>query len=999
MRMSKSTAIFAAVFLLVLLLSPFASFAAENQSQVAMRIGQHGSYTRVVFDFPKLTAYYADAENGDIALTFDTPSEILISAAKSSHILGIKKEKAAADSQKILIDIPSGATFKHYRLLRKVVVDIYAASTQTAAAAPAKPKPEEKPPEIKPEIKKEEPKTAEPQPVTIAAVEPPKEEKPQAIPAPAQTLTPEELKKAAPVEQVSAEKIPAAVAQEEPVAAEEEPTKITISTVEPTLLSVFTRFGTLWIVMDSKAAGAISPDIKGPQAGFIGKPKILKFDDGVAYRYIMPPKHHLSVSKRSLTWEIAITKAKQQAPTNAQLSVVFDEGTHKAKLMAELKGAGKVMELEDPLAGDKLYIVPASMQDARIDQPRRFADVEIIPAAIGLVVRPLKDGIKMNRIENFVMITSQDGIIATPGASSGPVLINEDENGEKEKSRLFDFPNWRQGGLAKLNENRRALENRLAAVKTPEEKSEVLMKLALLYFSNNLGHETLGVLRLIEMEDEEMPKNPNFIAVRGAASALAGQYPEAIRDLSNPALQQHPEITLWTGYAAAATEQWHMADRSFPKDNYYLVEYPQNIAIPFTIYMAESALRLGNTDTGNRLLQSLDTMADGDEPHYRAAISYLKGEAARQDGAFDEAIRLWTPVSHGLDRLYHAKASLALANLLLQEKRTTLPEAIDTIDSLRFAWRGDGLEVQILSTLGQLKIQNRQFLEGLQDLKAATVLASSQGSDPKPIEDDMTRTVFDLFAGDGAKDMSPLEAVSIYNEFEKYLPAGKDGMTAALHFADYLIRMDLLEKAAGLLEEQISGGLLEGKTADVGAKLAAAYLLDNKPSKAISALGKTATAADGKTLLERSLLKARAQSQLNLTDEAIATLSPLGSDDATRLKADVLWRARRWTMAAETIESMLPPPTSKLDDDGARLVVNAAVAWKLAGDSAHLLSIKQRYQSAMSATPLDATFGVVTRDGGNDTLSDRDSILKVAGEVDMFKGFLDSYKSASGKGS
>jgi hypothetical protein len=186
----------------------------------------------------------------------------------------------------------------------------------------------------------------------------------------------------------------------------------------------------------------------------------------------------------------------------------------------------------------------------------------------------------------------------------------------------------------------------------------------------------------------------------------------------------------------------------------------------------------------------------------------------------------------------------------------------------------------------------------------------------------------------------------------------------------------------------------------VGAKLAATYLLDDRPSEALAALNKTADApADAKTREERGLLRARAQSQLNLTDDAISTLAAIQSRDAARLKADVLWRARRWAMAAEAIEALLPPPSAKLGDDEARLVVNTAVAWKLAGDAARLSSLKSRYQNAMAATALGPAFGVVTRDGGSASLSDRETILKIAGEVDMFKGFLDAYQSSAEKGS
>ncbi|MDE1151966.1 MAG: hypothetical protein PW788_05445 [Micavibrio sp.] len=77
-------------------------------------------------------------------------------------------------------------------------------------------------------------------------------------------------------------------------------------------------------------------------------------------------------------------------------------------------------------------------------------------------------------------------------------------------------------------------------------------------------------------------------------------------------------------------------------------------------------------------------------------------------------------------------------------------------------------------------------------------------------------------------------------------------------------------------------------------------------------------------------------------------------------------------------------------------MVNAAVAYKLAGDTKGLADIRSRYNAVMAATTLANTFGTVTRSGGNSALSDRDTILKIIDEVDMFKGFLDTYKGGKG---
>ncbi|MBW7910807.1 MAG: tetratricopeptide repeat protein [Alphaproteobacteria bacterium] len=1024
----------AAVAALLWLAQPAAALAEK----VGVRLGAHSNYTRVVVDFDRLVGYDVKSADGKVSVTFDANAELAPQEAQAGLVKNLSTGKSGTGAT-MDIAIPAGATIKHYRLMRKVVIDVYppavaketapkppaaaakappakAAETTPAAAEKADSKTAVKAPDEKTSAPAAETPPAEPAaapPASTAESAPPDATPPEKAAA-AEVLPTAETTDSAATPPAPALP-PAALAQlpqnvivdEAPnpqplvVPPQEDPrTKLRFSSIAPLQLAVFTRGDYLWIVAEGTTGSAQNPEAEGPLGKLMGAPEVMRFASGTAYRYRLPPQTFVSVDKSNMVWEITLAPLPLQAPGREIVHVEFDNTSGKAKLLATLKGNSRALAIEDPDAGDTLQVIPVSQPEERIDKGRRFSDVEVMPALTGMVIRPLADGINVTRINDYVIVTAPNGVQATPDA--GPVLLSEDAaRMAGTHPRLFDFPNWRQGGMPYLMRNRRALEQRAASAPNDEMRNEAIMNMALLYFANNFGPETLGVLRLLESRNPALARNPNFIALRGAAAAMAGHYQDALQDLSNPAIQQHPEVNLWIGYAAAATEQWRMANRAFPPDNALLIEYPPNIATPFTIYMAESALRLGRTETAVKFLNTLDTWANSTDNHHRAAIAYLKGEAARQEGRKSEAMRIWRPVANGLDRLYHTKASLALTNLELAENVIQPKEAIDRIDSLRFAWRGDGLEVQILHNLGQLKVQNGQYLDGLSDMRRAMTLADTLLGDTDVIRADMSRVVADIFIGGQAKNIAPLEAIAIHSAYGNLLPTGTESSIATLNFADFLIRVDLLEKAAELIDSQLRTGAAPAeKVPALGAKLAAVYLLDSRPAEAISALQRSQRSGTEAALeQERQMLRARALSQLNRTSDAIAALGGFDTPETKRLRADILWRARQWTGAAQAIESLLPADVpAALDAETADMVVNAAVAYKLGGDSAAIENLRRRFGSAIRSTPQANAFGVITRSGGRASLGDRDTILKIAGEVDMFKGFLKGYQARHDSG-
>lgn len=1048
-RMSLGSRISFAFFALALLtLAPLRGMAADAAAPITLRLGQHDTFTRLVLECPALTPYAVTTDADGLHVVLTTPSAAKILPWRNELIKKITARPQDDGTLRIDIGLPRDAKYRDYRYENKIILDVAGPASEKPAAKPQappeKPKEAAKPaPAAAIAAKKETaataktetaaaaktttpapdaaPKEAQKQEAALTAAVAALSATPaQTTPAPAATpASPAPATAPMPATTAATPAMPALPvapvapdATAAPQEADETLATLTLSSLTPLRLAVFERFGALWIVTDS--AGRDAPAVSGKMAPFIDTPKTLRLSQGSAFRYTFPRRLYASVSRRNLSWQIDLHSTPQTPGREVALRLRFDKKTGKAMMLVPLRRAGDVIAFQEPDSGDTLQVAPTANAGEHVAERRTLSDIETLPAITGFVLRPLKDGVAASHIflgdialdtggddadakdkdaeKDIVVVTAPQGLSVTPEGGAAIRLIGDaDAASDDDNNRLFDFPNWRQGGTRDMRERREEMQADIAAAETPEERAGRMMALARLYFANNFGHEALGVLEFIRSENPEAEKNPDFLAVRGAARAMSGHYQEALQDLSFPALQGKPEASLWQGYAAAATEQWRMADRAFPQSNRLLLQYPDNIAIPLTLYMAESALHLGRTETARQLLDSVNRNSDALGPQHRAAIDYLSGVALAQKGDIDGAIALWTPVAGGLDRLYHAKAGLSLARALLDRKKITLKEAIDRVDSLRFAWRGDGLEVAILQALGELKIEDGQVLSGLDDMRRAADMSDALLDDSTPIRDEMRKIVSGLFTGAGSAKMKPLEIVSVYTGYSSLIPAGAEAEAAAQGYIDNLIRVDLLTEAEAAMEKKPAD-------AATGAKLAAVYLLDGKPAQAVAALDKTESAAqDDKQKEERALLRARALSQGGKPDAAIAALGSRDTPEARQLKADIYWHAQKWPEAAAAIETLLPDPAQKIGDAEAQFVVNAAVAWRMAGDMDKLRALRARYAGAMRGSALAATFAVAARDGGASALADRETLLGTVGEVDMFKGFLDQYRAGLGK--
>ncbi len=495
---------------------------------------------------------------------------------------------------------------------------------------------------------------------------------------------------------------------------------------------------------------------------------------------------------------------------------------------------------------------------------------------------------------------------------------------------------------------------------------------------------------MIVADDEAVTSDPSFRALRAVALIQMQRYLEAEADLASPSLDDDPAAQLWRGVAAAGLEKWGAARDFVVRGENVIADFRADWQARFRLAGARGAIETNAVDVADRLLGGMPK--DGAPRALALEADLLRAMLAERLKRDGEALRLYGEVRASGYRPLAVRASLS--EIVLQEKTGAIKsaDAIAALDRLRWQWRGDGVELGLLHRLGNLQIASGDYRNGLQTLRAA-VLGFPKADEVRRIQNEMAVVFEDLFLRGKADNLPPIQALGLYYDFKELTPIGTMGDEMVRRLADRLIGVDLLEQAAELLQHQVDRRLDGVAKAQISAKLAAVYLMDRKPEKALTTLrSSTQTRLPEDLAAQRRLLTARALADLKQYDAALDAFEQDEMPEARRLRADVYWTASRWAETASAVELLIEgreKAAKPLDGQDRYDILRAAIAYTMADDAAGLKSLRDRFVTMMADTPEAAAFEVVTRTADPGGVAFRDMAKSIAG-IDTLDAFLQS---------
>ena len=1011
-----------------------ATSGAVGAGALNVRVGRNRGFTRIVFDWERRVEYTVDAKGSRVTVTFGRNAEINVDRLKRNLPAGLINPSAVNRAGQLVFSLEKAPTrdVRDLRVGNKIVIDIYEAKKRLKRASPkVKPEKPKKPkirkvvprPRAEPEVaakegtlgkptspasrptlptslttrlrtpkqKPESPKLQDentlpasiPELAVADAEEPVANERPNTVPEPAVAKPPQATKSVSEV----AKPILEVAEREEAKSPLHTPVSLVFDWSEPVGAAVFRRENFIWVVFDRRQILDLAP-LRAKGRPLIEKIEQLPFAAGTVLRMKTKPGINPKVSQSGFKWKLHFGRWPMEPNLPISLEINANDAGAPQLLFANAESF-KIINVPDPEIGDMIRVAALPDPGKGIRLKRRYSEFQVLASSQGVALVPLSDEVEFtNARGKGLLVSTAGGLFVSAGSTERRAGKRDPLVGE----RIFKPKVWMKGEGDDFIVARQAALRATAEVPT-QIREKARLDFARFYFSRGLGAETLGILHVIAKANPRTTGRAEFLALRGAARLLANHVDDAKEDLSNPRLDRFREASLWRGFLNAKLGNWKKASENFRRGDSVLRTYPNPLKTIIGLERAETALRVFDVGSATAWLDALKQNEANLRRDHRARLWYNQGLLARANRNLDSAKTFWNKAIRSGDLFNGVRSELALVDLGVKQEILTPPQAIERLERLRYQWRGDELELNVLEKLGDYYLDKGDFKKGLARLRVAvSYFPRSQRIDD--IAGRMAKTFKQLYLEGGAERMQPLTALALYDEYRELTPAGPEGDEMIGRLADRLVGVDLLDRAVALLDHQIKFRLKGEKRAEAGTKLALVHLLNRKPKAALKALRTTfRPGLPRQTQDDRRRIRAKAMFELGKNKEAVGLLAGDVSIAADQLRADIYWRAQNYQEAAKVLQRLAGGPLreGKYDLTRAQRVLNWAVAMRLDKDEAGLKLARELYGPAMKNGPLGDAFRYIVIPKTTVT-GDLEGISKRITEIDQFEAFLNNYR-------
>jgi tetratricopeptide (TPR) repeat protein len=745
-----------------------------------------------------------------------------------------------------------------------------------------------------------------------------------------------------------------------------------------TATAVFQRADVLWIVFDSKAAIDLGA-LDGEASRTIRAAALTRAPDADIVRVQLDRPHLVGIAADGPLWTVTIGDTIPDPPRALEMTRHMT-GANRASASIAFEQPHQLHRIDDPDVGDQLLVVTAFAPARGFLNGQDLVEFRTLASTHGVAIVPLADDIGVALTADKVVISRPNGL--TLSSSLQSVL-----HGSGLRATMFDSQLWGRDRQSTYNE-RQAHLAALAAAAPPSRRLASRLDLARFYIARDMYAEAKGVLDVALADEHAAARDASANVLRAITEVMMNRPDEALKDLANPAVGDQHDAPLWRALAYARQGKWAQAREGFKRAEAAVATLPIELQRMALMDEIRAAIEVGDFAGAADDLNDFETI--GVPPEMQPAISVLIGRLSEGLGRSVDALGAYRAAADSADRPAAAQARLRETALRYGLGDLKREEVISELETLTTVWRGDETEVEALQMLARLYTEEGRFRDSFYVMRSA-MAAHPYWDTAHRIQEEAAVTFESLFLAGKGDALPAVEALALFYDFRELTPVGRRGDEMIRRLAERLAAVDLLDQAADLLQYQVDHRLQGAARAQVATRLAIVYLMNHKPDRALATLEATRTGDVANELRnQRLLLQARALSDLGRHDVALEVIAHVEGREAVRLRADILWAARRWSPAAEQIELLYGDRWKEwqpLSDVERADILRAAIGYALGDDTLGLGRFRERYAAKMAQTPDARVFEIVAAPLGASGTEFRD-IAHAAASADTLDAFL-----------
>ena len=646
------------------------------------------------------------------------------------------------------------------------------------------------------------------------------------------------------------------------------------------------------------------------------------------------------------------------------VSKPFDIPTAKIEFNIENLGEAKTISFVDPINGDKTTVLAIKNYQYIIKNDFYFVDLDIMSTVQGIAISEKSDGLVFNKNNNLFWITSKLGfnLSSKYNSSAGNSIFQT-----PGFSRLDEFKN--NNGILTLKPYKKDFGEYIATAKVLQKdiynssvdtQYKFRINLALLDLANGFYPESKTQLQYAKINNSLLKNKFDFLLIYAASEFMNSNYEYAEDiinkiDISSVPTKNLEEVRFWQDIISLSNKKDRNLNNTlievFSKSNdAFLNNYSDNILIKLKLIELKFLIKNNYFNAAQNTITELsDLKLEGEneaEMYYETANLQRLILNQKSELTFLNKCKI---VPNSV--YYSSKCEFDFINYELKNKIIDTDAAINKLQMLDFKIRNSDVEIKVLNRIAELYLNKEDYINSLLTWRIIHKYFPSE-IEALVARENMTKVFINIFLTEIGKKYSAFQKVAIFDEFSDLNPIGSEGDRIALKLSDYLIQLDLLERAASILEHQYKYRLSGYQKDMVLNKLLSVYLELNRPKEVLKYLNMESTNnLSDHIKVSRLQLFAEALSEVKEYNKAIEMLKGDLTDPSDVIRANIYWQQKKWNEFNDNSEpyiySLMKNNQSLVKND-AEKILKQAVSYSFLGRKRLLLNLYNNFKERLA---------------------------------------------------